>query len=455
MRPSVSLFLTALLGLAPVDAVRAAPVSNASHAVKVELKVWQLANGLQVIFCPHRKVPAVTVQLWYHVGSKDERVGVRGVAHMFEHMMFKGSRHVRPEEHARMISAVGGNTNAFTSEDVTAYHNTLPRQYLDFALRLEADRMRHFVLTDQTIASEREVVKEEKRLRLENSPIGRSLEAIHALSFTRHSYAWTPAGEIADLNQTKKDFYQRFYDTYYVPNNATLIVVGDVDEQEVRKSVARYFDPVPKGKAPPRVSLVEPAQTALREKRADWPSQLNVVLGAYHIPEAKHPDFLPLQVLSTILSGGRASRLYQTIVRKGKLALEAGGFAMPREHPGLFFVYGVGLPNHDLEKLRAALFAELSRVTKSGVTAKELEKAKNQLATQHLRGLRTLYGLAYQIGMSTYLEGDPGAFLTEVKRLERVTTKDVQRVAGTYLTDANLNLLLLPASSAKAKGGAR
>ena len=422
------------------------------EALKIEIIEWRLPNGLHVIFSPHRRVPAVTVQVWYHAGSKDERPGARGIAHMFEHMMFKGSRAVPPEEHARMLSALGGEENAFTAEDVTAYHNTVPRQYMEFAMELEADRMRHLYLTPRSITSEREVVKEEKRMRLENSPIGRAEEAIQALAYIKHPYAWTPAGVIEDLNRVTEKECQAFYDTYYVPNNATLIVVGDVTVEEVRQAALRQFGSIKPGKDPPRVTIVEPPQTKLREKRADWPSQLKVVLGAYHVPAANHADLPALEVLNALLSAGQSSRLHQALVRKTKLAVAAGGFLQSQEQPGLFMLYAVGLPSQDVTKMKEALLAEGERLAQSEVTTQELTKVKNQLATATLSHLETLGGLAFDIGQSLYLEGDPRAFLKNVARLDRVTTADVKRVAKTYLQRRNLSLVLLDQTPA---GGQR
>jgi zinc protease len=449
-RRTAFLIPVALALLAPP--ALAAPRAETGSKLQVELKEWRLANGLRVIYSPHRRVPAVSVQVWYHVGSKDEPSRMRGLAHLFEHMMFKGSRQVPPEQHARLVQALGGENNAFTTEDITAYHNTLPRQYLDFALLLEAERMRQLHLTAETIKSEREVVKEEKRMRLENNPIGRALEAIQALAYTKHPYAWTAAGDIPQLNRVTLEECRRFYDTYYGPQNATLVVVGDVDEAEVRQAVERRLGALPRGKEPPRVATVEPPQTALRDRLADWPSQLKVVLGAYHIPAAAHSDVPALKVLSAVLAAGRSSRLNQALVRKGKLALAAGGFVQAQEHPGLFYVYGVGLPSHDAGKIKEALLAEVERLATAAVRNKELAKVRNQLATANLARLETLGGLAHQIGVSTYLYGDPRAFLSEVERLDKVSAADVQRVARAYLVRTNLSLVLIDPKPA-AKGG--
>jgi zinc protease len=429
--------------------------SNSREVPKIEIKEWQLENGLRVIFTPLRRVPAVTVQVWYHVGSKNEHVGIRGVAHMFEHMMFKGSTHVLPEQHAQMISRLGGENNAFTAQDVTAYHNTLPRQYLGFALHLEAERMHQLHLTPGTIKSEREVVKEEKRLRLENSPIGRALEAMYALAYTKHPYAWTPAGDIPDLNRVTQQEVQDFYRRYYVPNNATVVVVGDTTEQEVRLAVAREFNGIPRGPTPPMVSVIEPTQVAYREKMGDWPTQLNVVLGAYHIPALREADIPALQVLAAVLSTGKSSRLNQSLVRKDKIALQAGGFLDAHEHPGLLVTYAVGLATHNAEKMKGRLLDEVERLTTEAVTSQELTKVKNQLATRFLNRLQTIDGLAMQMGDSTYLRGDPRAFLEDSVRYDQVSAADVKRVAATYLRRTNLSLVLLDSARSKRSGGGR
>jgi zinc protease len=448
---TLAALLVGALALGSASPGTAAPKSASMPTIPIVS--WQLKNGLRVVFSPHRRVPVVTVQVWYHVGSKNEHKGIRGVAHMFEHLMFKGSKSVRPERHARMLTALGGSINAFTTNDVTAYHNTLPRQYLGFALRLEAERMRNLLLTPAALKSEREVVKEEKRQRMENSPIGRSLEAIHALSYTKHPYAWTPAGDIGDLESTKLATYQRFYQTYYAPNNATLVVVGDVSEKDVRSLAQKVFGAIPRGKARPKVGAVEPPQKAQRVQRADWASQLNVVLGAYHVPPAKHDDIAPLAVLSTILSSGRSSRLYKQLVRRKKLAVAAGGFVRELEHPGLFYLYALGLPGKSgVDKLQRALLDQVALVQKKGVSKAELAKAKNQLTTGQLRGISTVTGLANQIGESTYLHGDPKAFLDDLQQLSKVTAKDVQRVATQYLQPTNFSVVLLPAGAGKSAG---
>ncbi|MCK5799774.1 MAG: insulinase family protein, partial [Deltaproteobacteria bacterium] len=291
--------------------------------------------------------------------------------------------------------------------------------------------------------------------RMENSPIGRALEAIQALAYTSHPYAWTPAGDIGDLERTTMETYRHFYETHYVPNNATLVVVGDVSEKSVRKLAKRYFGAFARGKTPPPICASEPPQKKRRVLNATWASQLNVVLGAYHIPAAKHANIAPLTVLSTILSAGRSSRLHRILVRKKKLAIAAGGFVRELEDPSLFYLYALGLPQHKIATLEKALLAEVDRVQRRPVTAKELQKAKNQLVTGQLHSLESATGVANQIGQSAILQGDPRSFLHDLAELRKVTAADVQRVAKHYLQQANFSVVLLPAGAGKKPSAAK
>src|SRR5882757_9413318 len=233
-RPALRRCLALLVGMPIVlgAVAPAAVLAKGAVAPKLDIKSWQLGNGLEVLFLADHKAPVATVQVFYNVGSKDEHVGIRGVAHMFEHMMFKGSERVPPEDHARLLKEVGGQINAFTTEDITAYHDTVPPSYVGFAMKLEAERMRLLKLFPATIDSERHVVEEEKRLRIDNNPIGKAIERFRALAYTKHPYAWTAIGTIEDLESVQPEDCQKFYDAYYQPNNATLIVVGDVGEAE-------------------------------------------------------------------------------------------------------------------------------------------------------------------------------------------------------------------------------
>jgi len=437
----------------PVGAKGAKPAALVSP--KVDVKSWDLANGLHVLFLADHKAPVATVQIFYHVGSKDEHVGIRGVAHMFEHMMFKGSEHVPPEEHARLLKEVGGQTNAFTTEDVTAFHDTVPPSYVGFAMELEADRMRHLKLFPDTINSERKVVEEEKRLRVDNNPIGKAIERFRMLAYTKHPYNWTAIGTIEDLEKVTPADCQKFYDTYYQPNNATLIVAGDVAEADVRKLVEAHFGGVPRGPEPPRSKLVEPAQTSERQETLQLEVQVPVVVGGYHVPRASDADVPALEVLATALSAGDSSRLHERLVRADHLAIAAGGLVESMEDSGLFLAYAAYLPDRDPAKVRGALFEEIARARDHAISAEELDKAKNQLAASFVFGLQTVDGIATELGESQYVHGDWREFGKGAARYLAVTAADVTRVARKYLVDDNLTLLTLQPVPLADKGPGR
>jgi zinc protease len=449
--------VTAAAAAAPPAAARpgkppgaGAVTAKAVAPPKLDVKSWRLDNGLQILFLADHKAPIATVQVFYHVGSKDEHVGIRGVAHMFEHMMFKGSEHVPPEDHARLLKEVGGQVNAFTTEDLTAYHDTVPPSYVGFAMQLEAERMRHLKLFPATVDSERRVVEEEKRLRVDNNPIGKAIERFRLLAYTKHPYAWTAIGTIEDLERVTVPDCQKFYDTYYQPNDATLIVVGDVGEAEVRKLAEQHFGPIPRGPEPPRAYAAEPPQTALRREALQIEVQVPVVVGGYHIPGAVDPDLPALEVLASILSGGESSRLHQRLVRKDRLAIAAGGLTESMQDPGLFIVFAAYLPDRDQAKVEKTLMEEIGRVRADPVAADELDKAKNQAAAGYIFGLETVDGIAQQLGQFQYVYGDWREFLKGASRYLAVTAADVQRVARKYLVDTNLTLVTLqPAPPAR------
>ena len=425
----------------PAKAEKATPASV--PAPRLDVKTWSLPNGLQVLFLADHKAPIATVQVFYHVGSKDEHVGIRGVAHMFEHLMFKGSTHVPPEEHARLLKEVGGSVNAFTTEDVTAYHDTVPPSYVGFALQLEAERMRNLKLFPTTIDSERHVVEEEKRLRIDNDPVGKAIERFRALAYTQHPYNWTAIGTIEDLEKVTPADCQRFYDTYYQPNNATLIIVGDLDEQTARKLVDQHFGPIPRGPQAARTYPTEPPQTQPRTETMQIEVQIPVIVGGYHIPRAADSDIPALEVLATILSTGDSSRLTQRLVRRDHLAIAAGGVTEAMEDPGLFIIYAAYLPDKDGTKVQAALSEEIARVREAQVAADELEKAKNDLSAGFIFGLETVDGIAQRLGLAQYVEGDWHRFIEGATRYLAVTADDVQRVAKKYLVDTNFTRVTL------------
>ncbi len=409
---------------------------------------FTLGNGLRVLVVPRPESSSVAVQVFYHAGSKDEEPAYRGIAHLFEHMMFKGTSRVPPEEHARYINRLGGENNAFTTDDFTGYIDAVPPAALDFALSLEADRMRGLRLSQAMLDSEREVVKEELRMRFENNPIMQGVQRIMSLAYVKHPYGMMAIGTKESLDAVTLDACRRFYDRYYQPNNALLVLVGAVTAEGARALVEKRFGSVPRGAMVKRTPVEEPPQTSVRRATLELPMALPVVLGAYHVPGAAHPDLYALAVLQEILSSGESSRLYRRIVQGG-LGVFAGGFLFDHEEPGLFVTFAQLTPGSDPAKVQQAFDAELARVTKESVTPAELKKAKNQLAMHALDERERAMGLASAIGSAAFMKGDPLAPFHDLERYDAVTAADVLRVARTYLVETNQTALrLIPTKKA-------
>src|SRR5712691_11863179 len=356
-------------------------VAAAIRPPKLDYQVTTLPNGLTIVTEEDHSTPIVHAQLWYHVGSKNERAGRTGFAHLFEHLMFKGSKNVEPEGHTSMIASVGGQSNAYTQDDVTVFWETVPAQYLPLALWLEADRMATLRIDKNTFANERDVVKEERRMRVDNQPFGRLSEIIFDQAFTVHPYKHATIGSMSDLEAASIDDVRDFYNTYYVPENATLALVGDFESGQALQLVSQYLGRVPKAERPvPRDIPKEPPST--REKRVTlqepWP--LPAVVVAYHITYDGHPDSYPLHIASKVLSDGQSSRIYKKLVYDQGIALAASGEANIIEDPNLFYALAIIQPGHTPEEAIKALIAEFDRLKAERISEHELQRAKNQFA---------------------------------------------------------------------------
>ena len=420
---------------------------------KLQYRIATLSNGLTVVLSEDHSTPIVHVQLWYHVGSKNERPGRTGFAHLFEHMMFKGSKNVEPEGHPSYISTVGGQSNAYTDEDATVFWETVPSQYLPLVLWLESDRLASLRIDDKAFRNEREVVKEERRMRIENQPYGRLQEIISDQAFTVHPYKHPVIGSMKDLEAASIDDVRDFFHTYYVPNNATAVVVGDFDTKEAVGLVEQYLGRVPKSSAPvPRDIPKEPPQT--KEKRVtlheEWP--LPAVVVAYHITYDGHPDSYPLHVASKILSDGQSSRIYRRLVYEKGIALAAFGGGNIIEQPNLFFAVAIVQPGHTTDEAANALIAELDRLRNEPISEQELQQAKNQFARDYILGRESVKDKAEVLGHAAVIHDDLKTADGEFDIFENITTADVQRVARTYFTPENrLVLTVLPGPSDSAR----
>ncbi|HEY4564505.1 MAG TPA: pitrilysin family protein [Thermoanaerobaculia bacterium] len=411
---------------------------------KLEVREHKLANGLDLLMYEDHSVPAATVQLWYHVGSKDEKKGRSGFAHLFEHLMFKGSAHVGPEEHKNFISSIGGRYNATTDFDRTLYFESFPSNYLERVLWMEADRMSSLNVSEENFKSERDVVKEERRLRVDNPPFGRLFEVVLEKTFTTHPYKIEPIGSMADLDAATIQDVRDFHSLYYVPNNATLVVAGDLDPEAVIRWTEQYFGPIPKGRPIPRDIPKEPAQTAGRRAVDYHPnSPLPAVVITCHIPQAGSPDSYALQVASNILSAGESSRLYKRMVYEKQMAVAAGGDAILLEDPGVFFFYAILQGGQKPEDGEKELLAEADRLRNEPVAEEELVKAKNQIIAGLVFGRQTAQDKADAIGYAKVILNDESYVNRQLAELQKVTAADVRRVARTYFTPENRTVVYM------------
>jgi zinc protease len=413
---------------------------------KLEAREHRLANGLKVLLHEDHSVPVVSVQVWYHVGSKNERKGRSGFAHLFEHIMFKGSENLASGEIQDYILSIGGRYNATTDYDRTLYYEIIPSNHLERLLWMEADRMRSLDVSEANFLSERDVVKEERRLRIDNPPFGRLFEVVLDNTFTTHPYKILSIGSMADLDAATVEDVREFHRTYYVPNNATVVLAGDFDPAQALGWIEKYFGPIPKGKEIPREIPREPAQTAERRVvEYDANTPLPTVMLTYHVPEEGHPDLYPLEVASRILSDGQSSRLYRRMVYEQQMALQAGGQALTLEDPGVFYFYAILQQGHTAEEGEKSLAEEIERLQTQPVTAEELDKAKNQLIAGQVFSRQTANDKAVALGHASVLLGDWRLENEQVGRYQKVSAADVQAVARKYFRPENRTVVhMLP-----------
>lgn len=443
------LSIATAVGLAISPSATSAQAPKPAIAKLPTIETFTLPNGLAVAVLPSDAAPVVAVQVWYHAGSKDEQRDRRGSAHMFEHMLFKGTTHVRPEAHAQFLNGLGGYVNAATDEDATHYINTVPSDYLDFAIQLEAERMRNLLFRPDMIGAEKEVVKEEIRQQ-ENSPIAKGFLRFLEIAFTKHPYAWTAGGTLKDLDATGIEDLKKFYDTYYQPNNAMLVVVGKTTAADVKKSAEKWFGPIAKAAEPARKASPtdEPKQTSQRRETVEA-GQIGLTLVGWHIPPAKDKDVYALQVASIILGAGDSSRLKVRLKAadpktKRPIALDGGMESLVREHPGMTIALGVYLDPAQGAPVEAAILDEVKKLGAGGPKPDELRKAKNQVQSGFVFSLENAQGMAEAIGRSWILTGNPTSFMSDVDQIEKVTAADVQRVVKTYLTPDLATIVVIP-----------
>jgi len=417
---------------------------------RINFQQKTLPNGMRVLSAVDHSSPTVAIQVWYHVGSKDDPAGRSGFAHLFEHIMFKASKNMKSEMMDRLTEDVGGFNNAFTNPDVTVYYEVVPSNYLETLLWAEADRLSGLTVDEPNFKSERSVVQEEYRQSYLAPPYGMLEYLIEQQSFTTHPYKRPTIGSIEDLEAASLENVRAFHETFYRPDNATLVVVGDFDPKQLDAWVAKYLVPIPRPAIPlPRVNIKEPARTAERRithYAANVP--LPAIALTYLTPSEKSPDAEPLQVAATILAQGESSRLYRSLIYEQQVAQSADATPDLREDASVFYFNVVLASGKKPEDVERALLAEIRKIQDAPVSAAELDKAKNQLVTNELRQRETSNGKALALGSAAVLLGDPNRVNTDLAKLQAVTAADVQRVMKQYFTAANrLVIYYLPETS--------
>ena len=424
------------------------------HMPQLKFTDRTLPNGLRVLSAADRSSPTVAIQVWYHVGSKDDPQSRSGFAHLFEHIMFKSTKNMKSEMMDRLTEDVGGFNNAFTADDVTVYFEVVPSNYLETLIWAEADRLSGLNVDDANFKSERDVVKEEYRQSVLAPPYGKFSYLLQQRSFTEHPYKRPTIGSIEDLDAASLTDVQEFHSTYYRPDNATLVVVGDFDPKQLDAWVDKYFAPIAKPNRPlPRVQVKEPPRKSEMRFTEHGANDLPAVGLTYLTPRQADPDSDALRVADAILSAGESSRLYHSLVYEQQLAAEADSTSETREDASLFVVTAVLSEGKKAEDAEKSLLAEIKKLQDAPVSAAELDKAKNQIITDQLRQRETSNGKALALGEAAVLLGDPARVNTDLARLQAVTAADVQRVMKKYFNDANRLVLYYLPEATKAKEG--
>ncbi len=422
---------------------------STSISLGAEPSEYILSNGMKVLFVEAPKAPVATVQVWYKVGSRNEVMGRAGLSHMLEHMMFKGTARYPKGSFSRIVRKNGGIDNAFTGQDFTAYFENVAADRVGLALELEADRMQGLILDHSEFQTERDVVKEERRLRSEDDPQGALVEALFAHAFLSHPYHWPVIGWFADLDAMSLEDLQRHYDTFYSPNNATLVVVGDIKAETLLPTIKRLFEPIPRGPSPKQTLPPEPAQRGERRFLLKREAQVPFVMMGFRVPNYSNEDSYALEILESILSHGKSSRLYQSLVYDQKNSLAVGAeYSVLQTDPGLFYFYSLVNPSAKVEGVEEAIEREIVRLQNEPPSEQELQRAKNQVEATRIFEQDSNFRHAMLMGQAESVGAGWRRIDQFVERIRAVTTKDIQRVAKQYLTQDNRTVgILIPSPS--------
>jgi zinc protease len=419
-----------VVGILGALALSALPI--AGQQAQFPVTTHTLKNGMKVLVQPDHSIPNVALYIFYRIGSRNEGPGTTGISHFFEHMMFNGAKKYGPGELDKVMEANGGSNNAYTTRDVTVYQDWFPRSALPLIYDIEADRIRDLSFEPEKIKSEREVVASERRLSVDNENGGVLDEQLWAAAIIAHPYHWPVVGWMSDIEHWTMAQLRHHFEMGYSPNNATMVVAGDVSPEEIFQLCEKYIEPIPTHAPPPPVTTTEPEQTGERRLVVHKPAQLPLLFIAYHIPKTDNPDFYALNILRTVLFQGESSRMYQRLVDKDQLALDVSSSAEPAFDPTIVEIAAQPRQGVDPQACEKAIYEELDRAKNAAISDTELEKAKNIRLVEFYRQMRTINGRANTIGTYEVFFGDYNKLFDAAKNYSAVTKADVQRVAKTY-----------------------
>jgi zinc protease len=420
----------------------------------MKVQRYHMGNGLKILLLIDRSAPVVSYHTWVRVGSRDEKPGKTGIAHLFEHLMFNETSHLAAGEFDRILEENGAESNAATWVDWTFYHESLPASKLGLAVKLEADRLANLVLRDKQVGSEKDVVANERRYRVDDDVEGAINELLYKTAFSTHPYHWPTIGWMEDIQGFTTKDCEAFYKTYYAPNNVTLVVVGDVQTTDVLKLIQDHYGALPPSKIPERNLPKEPVQETEKRVEVKKPTATEKVMIGYKAPALTSADHVALTILNEILFGGRSSRVYRALIKQKELATDLRGWVSTFSDPGLYEIYMTARGTHTAKELELALATELANAKAKEPTADELERAKSRLELSFLQGMETASGKAEQIGFYDTVLNDAGAGFSRLEAYRKITAADVLRVAKTYFNDARRTVIyVLPDGTAGSAEG--
>ncbi|MEZ7503621.1 M16 family metallopeptidase [Flavobacterium sp. Arc2] len=402
-----------------------------------DVNTFTLKNGMKILVVKDFSIPNANMYLFYKVGSRNEYQGITGLSHFFEHMMFNGAKKYGPKLFDQTMEFNGGANNAYTTENVTVYTNWFPTSAASVIFDLEGDRISSLSIDPTMVESERDVVLSERRTGLENSPWRLLSQSLQATAFQEHPYHWPVMGYEDDMKNWTQQDLERYFKTYYAPNNCVVVVSGAIKTEAVKLLAEKYLEPIPAQPAPPKVHIVEPAQTGERRITVQKEVATPYLMIGYHTPETKHDDYYALNILSSVLSSGKSSRLYASLVDKKQLATQVFTDYGDSFDPGLFNVYAVANKNVDEVDLENAIYAEIEKIKKDGITETELQKIKNQKLMEFYDQVETIDGKSNNIGTYEVFFGDYRKMFDAPANYNKIKIADVQRVANAYFTKSN------------------